>query len=401
MPNHGRSVALVMQQGQVGGAERVLLELLAVTRPGPVVVCAPTGSPLADEVEILGHRVRDFSLPLLSEGAVGFAAGLAGAVRALAAVARHEDVALVHAFQSTTLKAAVPVALARHLPMVASVHDDTGTAGIGRAKSAMQRLLARRAVRVVAVSEYVRGTLVEAGYREEQVTVVRNGVGPRPAPSRPRRETRALTGIPDAAVVFALVGRIRRLKGQLVALAALERLCAAHPGTDVRLVLVGGPLTAGDEAYAAELAAAVAASPVRARVSMLGWRSDIEDIWELADVALVPSVEPDAFPTAVLEASRAGRPVLVSSRGGGREAVTDGVTGLVVDPTPESLAAAMDRALDPGWRAGAGASARRLVAERFSADAYARTLHRVWREAGGVSVEAVQPADGVASRARS
>jgi glycosyltransferase involved in cell wall biosynthesis len=78
-----------------------------------------------------------------------------------------------------------------------------------------------------------------------------------------------------------------------------------------------------------------------------------------------------------------GRPLVASAVGGLADAVTDGVTGLLVPPDdPARLAAALQRLLrDPMLRASLGNAAAQHVAERFSAeklvDAYERLYRRI------------------------
>ena len=74
-----------------------------------------------------------------------------------------------------------------------------------------------------------------------------------------------------------------------------------------------------------------------------------------AAVVVVPSRK-EAFGLVVLEAWRAGAPLIVTSNGGPADLVTDGETGLVVDPED---ATALARALELMVR-------DRATAERFS-----------------------------------
>jgi glycosyltransferase involved in cell wall biosynthesis len=62
-----------------------------------------------------------------------------------------------------------------------------------------------------------------------------------------------------------------------------------------------------------------------------------------------------------------GKPVICARRGMLPEIVTDGVTGFVVDDTPENLAAAMVKlALDPERRQSMGQAARAKALREFS-----------------------------------
>ena len=60
-------VGIVMPQGKVAGAERVLLELLEGMLTCEVVIFAPEHSELATACRSLGYTVYDFSLPKIRE----------------------------------------------------------------------------------------------------------------------------------------------------------------------------------------------------------------------------------------------------------------------------------------------------------------------------------------------
>ena len=84
----------------------------------------------------------------------------------------------------------------------------------------------------------------------------------------------------------------------------------------------------------------------------------------------------EGFPYAILEAMRAGCPIVTTGVGGVPEAVRDGVDGLVVPPRhPEALAAALRRMLgEPELRAACSRSARARFAAEFSLAAMRRSV---------------------------
>ena len=57
-----------------------------------------------------------------------------------------------------------------------------------------------------------------------------------------------------------------------------------------------------------------------------------DEVFEVADLVLVPSIYPDPFPTVVLEAMQSGTPVIATCFGGANEAVLNRITGLVINP---------------------------------------------------------------------
>ncbi len=81
-----------------------------------------------------------------------------------------------------------------------------------------------------------------------------------------------------------------------------------------------------------------------------------------ADICVIPSVASEGQSLSCLEAMASGLPVVVTRVGALPELVTDGVDGLVCDPTPQALAAAIRRLVrDPGLRRRLGAAARRTA----------------------------------------
>jgi len=82
----------------------------------------------------------------------------------------------------------------------------------------------------------------------------------------------------------------------------------------------------------------------------------------------MPSVRYESFGMVILEAMRAGKPVVCSDFSGMKEIVADGETGTVV-PTGhvEMLAMAIERLLrDTSLRCCMGAAGRRRLAKKFS-----------------------------------
>jgi glycosyltransferase involved in cell wall biosynthesis len=373
-------VGIVMPQGQISGAERVLLALLEEADPERVVVFAPANSPLATEVSRLGFRVRDFYVPQLddSDSVLQYMKNLIRATRALRRGVRAEKLTLIHAFLSLTLKVVVPVARIEKVPVIVSVFDITSRESIGRVRSTVQRVLAAStAERILAASEYVAQTLRDIGYPDGKICVVHSGIDPgRAIASRDR----SVLNISDDALVFAVVARMTPWKGPDVALEAFVRVRSTLANHNPHLLFAGGPFESGDDAFYDALKVRVRELGLTDVVQFLGHRDDPWPIYSAADVILVPSTKPDPFPTVVLEAGLAARPVVVTALGGGREAVLDGTTGIVASPTPEGFADAMIAAADQGWRTLAGAAAASHIRSAFDRHSYVQRTLVEWSE---------------------
>jgi UDP-glucose:(heptosyl)LPS alpha-1,3-glucosyltransferase len=150
-----------------------------------------------------------------------------------------------------------------------------------------------------------------------------------PAARRARRtEARQALGIGENAFVLLLIGNDWKTKGLPCLLEAMERLRLP----DVCLLVVGRD----DPRPYREL---IRRHGLEGQVRFLPTRSDVLFYYAAADLYVAPSLE-DAFALPPAEAMACGLPVIVSSRAGVSEIVTDGVDGLILqDPrNPDELA---------------------------------------------------------------
>jgi len=144
---------------------------------------------------------------------------------------------------------------------------------------------------------------------------------------------------------------------------------------NVSVVLAGeGPERARLEQLAEKLG-------VSARVTFLGFRSDIPQLLACADVVVLPSLA-EGLPLAVLEAMSAGTPLVATAIGGTDEAVTDGVTGLLVPPRDgNALAEAVERVLaDPEKAQRRADAAAARVATEFGVERMVARVESVYDE---------------------
>ena len=197
----------------------------------------------------------------------------------------------------------------------------------------LERGLARRSTRVVAVSRAVAAQL------DARNVVVIHDV-PDPAEFSPTLAGtfRSAEGIPDDAPVVGAAGRIDTWKGFDVVLDAFalvyEQLPAAH------LVLAGG-VVAGKEQYAADLAVRTRAQP---GAHWLGPRTDLPDVLADLDVCVMASTEPEPYGLVAVEALASGVPVVMTDRGGPLDIAADATPGaarLVAPGDAAQLAAAI------------------------------------------------------------
>jgi glycosyltransferase involved in cell wall biosynthesis len=164
--------------------------------------------------------------------------------------------------------------------------------------------------------------------------------------------------------VLVIVANLIPYKGHLDLIEALGRIAGRMP-PDWQLLAVGR-----DEGVGAAIRSRADALGIAVHVSLLGVRSDIPDLLNASDVAILASHQ-EGFSNAVIEGMQAGLPMIVTDVGGNAEAVVDGETGFVVAPRdPDALADAILRlAYDGELRRCFGDAGRRRVEAHFSLDA--------------------------------
>jgi phosphatidyl-myo-inositol dimannoside synthase len=325
-------------------AEHLEGDLLVVTlRPGSGTATgpAPAGRP-GSRVVRLPNEPRGGRRSVLLLNAVALAAG---------ARFRPGVVVSLHVKASP---AAHALGAALRVPVVQWVHAKEMREVPGLASFAVERATA-----VVGVSAYSGELAVAAGADPSRLTILPPGVDPPSA----RRTGR------DARPTLVTVSRLEdRYKGHDVVLRALPAIRAAVP--DVSWVVIG------DGALRPELERAAAAAGLGDAVRFLGAVDDaMRDAWlDRAWAFVQPSRQPDGdragegFGIAFVEAGAHGLPVVGGRIPGVVDAVLDGATGLLVDPT------------DPAAVAGATVAllTDRDAAERIGAAGIARARELAW-----------------------
>ncbi len=182
--------------------------------------------------------------------------------------------------------------------------------------------LARRfSKKVICVSHAVKKGLLRGDSKlDNKILVLHNGIAP--IKTTINGESQNLT--------FYLFGRIMRKKGQWFLIDALKHI-SRKKLAKCHFVIKGGVL-AGNENLLNELKTEIDSSGLSQYVSIEGFDSCIEPAMSKADVCLVPSLMKDPFPTTVLEAMSAGKPVIATNHGGAAEAILDGITGRLISP---------------------------------------------------------------------
>ncbi|MEV5891089.1 glycosyltransferase family 4 protein [Nonomuraea fuscirosea] len=225
------------------------------------------------------------------------------AVLAVRRLTRGADVVHAHG-----LRAGALAALARRGPVVTLHNALTAGGFVGLAYGVLERIVARRAGRVLAVSPDLGQRMTRLGAREVRAALVTAPV-PRP-PKRTPREVRDELGAGERPILLT-VARLAQQKG-------LETLLdvAAGPWRDARPLFV----VAGEGPLRGELRRRIDAEGLP--VTLLGHREDVPDLLGAALALVMPS-RWEGQPLTLREALMTGTPAIASNVGGIPEILGD------------------------------------------------------------------------------
>ncbi len=317
-------VAFISHTSALGGAERVLLELVdgIQSRGVSCVVFLPAHGPLEFKLQQIGtpyvivkyswwsntvHKVRRNLNNVL-------------AIFRLVRAFEKEKIDLVYS-NTTMIPSGAFAAKLCGLPHIWHAHEfgkeDHGLEFDIGEKLGMQ-LISALSTRVICVSNAVRAKyskyIADAKLASVYATVTL------------REDGQVQTNFNSPSTVrCVLVGVLRLSKGQKEAIEAIDLL--VRDGVDVGLTLVGS----GEEEYEAELRELIASKNLNGRVEMVGQVENPLPFVANAHIVLMCS-KCEAFARVVLEGVFLGKPVIGSRSGGTVEAVQDRFNGLLYTP---------------------------------------------------------------------
>lgn len=378
----------VHSANELYGADTVLLSLLeshpAEWEPHVVLPCdVPYEGLLAKRLSALDISWEEMKLAVLRRRYLTprrvplYAAYFASSTIRLLRLIRRKGVQVVHSNTSAVVPGAVAARLAG-VPHIWHVHEMVVRPHwLRRILAALVPALSDI---VIAVSGAVRDHILSTNPAASNIRVIHNGIDVQTfqkADSRDR--VRDEFGFTPDNVVAVTMGRLSQGKGQFFLLDAAARIADEVPS--LRFLLVGSPFV-GQEHLVEELHSRIEVLGLRRCVEISGYRSDVPDILAASDICVLPSTLPDSFPTVVLEAMAAGKPVVATNWGGSREMVVDGETGYLVPVDDASVMADRLRLLaeSPDLRRQMGEAGQRRAEELFTRERMVREFWTLMEE---------------------
>jgi glycosyltransferase involved in cell wall biosynthesis len=172
-------------------------------------------------------------------------------------------------------------------------------------------------------------------------------------------------GFNETDIIITLVGRISRLKGHKLLLDVFTNHLIKNE--NIKLLFVGSPVE-GQEQYLDEIQNSINRNKLQTKVKILPFLNDLNGIWSITDIAIMPSTEAESFGLVAVEAMLAKKPVVGSNLGGLSEIVINNETGLLFDPnSKEALLEALFKLIEsPSLRSEFGEKGYERAIKEFS-----------------------------------
>lgn len=356
MDNDNKRLRLLylITKSELGGAQSHVADLVkGFSANYEVHLAAGAPGPLTEQAKECGAQVH--IIPNLIRSVNPFSD--LTAVRQCVALAKRIQPDLIHAHSS---KAGVVGRLAGRLtgiPTIFTAHGWGFSPGVPRLRrliaSRVEKAMAPLSAKIICVSDFDFKLALDYGVgNKKSLCSVHNGISPNvEAETKSETDFRAVQ--PPRLI---MVARFSEQKDQTTLIKALAGL-----QDDFHLDLVGsGPKLEACRTLAQSLG-------LGEKISFLGDRSDVEALLRNSQ-CFVLSTNYEGLPISILEAMRAGLPVVATDVGGIAESVENNVSGILVPPQDEeALCRALKRLIKaPELRVALGQQGQRKFQSEFT-----------------------------------
>ena len=329
----------------LGGVERGTIEMArAITEAGGKAVIISSGGQLVPQLQRIGaHHI---TLPVHVKNPFKW-----GRVRRqLRTHLKEQGADIVHVRSRAPAWIALPVAKKLGIATMATIH------GKFRAQNIFKKIYNAKilsAQKLIAISEHVKKGILSQHKIEglsDKMDVIHRGVDIEyfnPANvSQARIINQAqILGLPDDRPVIMLPARPTAWKGHKILLDAVAKMGRF----DISVVLLG--IAHDHSSYYEMMQRHVARLGIESLVRLAHKTNDMPASLMLADVVVMPSVEPEPFGRVAVEAQAMGRPIVAFAHGGAVESIIDRQTGFLAAPRDvDSLVKALEEGLSLGPR---------------------------------------------------
>lgn len=320
---HKKTIMQVVPALVSGGVERGTLEIAKkIVDSGYKSIVLSAGGPLVSSLEASGSKHIQLNVSSKNPIIIWLNA------RKITKIIKEEGVDIIHARSRAPAWSCFMAAKATGAKLVTTFH------GIynfhSRIKKFYNSIMTEGNV-IIAVSNFVRDHIIK-NYNTDQtkIVVIHRGVDHREfskEQSTPEnlQKYKDKYNVPIDTPVILLPARITKWKGHIVLIKALEKIKHLN-----FYCIMAGDL-AKHPTYVNRLTTLISEYKIQHRIQLFGNERDMVSLYNIADIVLSTSIEPEAFGRTIIEAQSMEKLVIATSIGGASETIEDGKTGFHVE----------------------------------------------------------------------
>lgn len=185
-------------------------------------------------------------------------------------------------------------------------------------------VIIKNLTKTITVSDYIRSRVATLQPAPKKIQTVHNGIDLKNFAQKGHSLiNRKKIGFSEEDFIIVYSGRINKEKGVSE---LIEAMLILKDQPQIKLMIIGGTFfgnTTGDDDFIKKLKEK--ALPLKENIVFTGFipYELIPQYLNIADIAVIPSIWNDPFPTTVLEAQAMGLPIIATNRGGIPEEVTE------------------------------------------------------------------------------
>ncbi len=181
--------------------------------------------------------------------------------------------------------------------------------------------------------------------------------------------------------IILLPGRLTKWKGQVMFIEALSLLVDNHNKNNFHAVILGS--NQGRDVYSKKLSLLVERYRLGKKITFIKSCKEMPIAYELSDLVISSSIEPEAFGRVAVEAQAMNKPIIASNLGGSMETVLKGKSGLLYNSKdPKELASNINRLMETDKISLRlmGEQGRKNVERKFNVDQMCQTTFTEYKK---------------------
>ncbi len=319
---HKKTILQVVPALVSGGVERGTIEIakyLGECKYNSIVISA--GGPL---VEILNqHGITHINLNVISKNPFTIWKN----AKLISKIIKEYNVDLIHARSRAPAWSCYMAARSTSKKFITTFH---GIYNISNFLKKYYNSIMTEGQKIIAVSNFVKQHIIDNyGTKGDKIEVIHRGVDHNVFDPAKIDETKIAKfkekyNTPKKSPIILLPSRMSAWKGHLILIEALQKI--KH--LDFYCIMVGD--LSKHPNFTKKVAERIRELKLQSKVQVFGNESDMLSLYNLADIVLSTSIEPEAFGRTIIEGQAMEKLVIATSIGGAAETINDGITGFHV-----------------------------------------------------------------------